>query len=193
MQDDVRENGKIPFFKKESMLKMIVLAGLAGIVLIFCSSMFRKDTAKEDTFAEVSQSETDTVSQYRQDLCDELGNMLASIEGVGKTKIMLTLDGTVRNIYATDNDIQQRETSQKNSSNENADKQSTEKQSCIVIRQNDGSEKALTVGQLMPKIKGVLVVCEGGNDPEICTRVSEAVSAALDVTSSHICVTKMNT
>ena len=109
--------------------------------------------------------------------------MLASIEGVGKTKIMLTIDGTVRNIYATDNDIQQRETS--------SDKQSNEKQSCIVIRQNDGSEKALTIGQLMPKIKGVLVVCEGGDKEEVCIKVVEAVSAALDVTKSHICVSKL--
>ena len=131
----------------------------------------------------MSESETYTVEEYRQGLCDELGNMLASIEGVGRTKIMLTIDGTVRNIYATDNDIQQRETS--------SDKQSNEKQSCIVIRQNDGSEKALTIGQLMPKIKGVLVVCEGGDKEEVCIKVTEAVSAALDVTKSHICVSKL--
>lgn len=169
-------------FKKENILKVTVIAGLAGIVLIFCSDFFG-GREKEDTFAEVSESETYTVEEYRQGLCEELGNMLASIEGVGKTKIMLTIDGTVRNIYATDNDIQQRETS--------SDKQSNEKQSCIVIRQNDGSEKALTIGQLMPKIKGVLVVCEGGDKEEVCIKVVEAVSAALDVTKSHICVSKL--
>ncbi len=169
-------------FKKENILKITVIAGLAGIVLIFCSDFFG-GREKEDTFAEVSESETYTVEEYRQGLCDELGNMLASIEGVGRTKIMLTIDGTVRNIYATDNDIQQRETS--------SDKQSNEKQSCIVIRQNDGSEKALTIGQLMPKIKGVLVVCEGGDKEEVCIKVTEAVSAALDVTKSHICVSKL--
>ena len=169
-------------FKKENILKVTVIAGLAGIVLIFCSDFFG-GREKEDTFAEVSENETYTVEEYRQGLCDELGNMLASIEGVGRTKIMLTIDGTVRNIYATDNDIQQRETS--------SDKQSNEKQSCIVIRQNDGSEKALTIGQLMPKIKGVLVVCEGGDKEEVCIKVTEAVSAALDVTKSHICVSKL--
>ena len=170
-------------FKKENILKVTVIAGLAGIVLIFCSDFV--GGKKTDTFAEVSEAETEDVTEYRQELCDELGNMLASIEGVGKTKIMLTLDGTVRNIYATDNDIQQRETS--------SDKQSNEKQSCIVVREKDGSEKALTVGQLMPKIKGVLVVCEGGDKDEVCGKVIEAVSAALDVAKSHICVSKMST
>ena len=170
-------------FKKENILKVTVIVGLVGIVLIFCSNFIGGE--KKDTFAEASAEETDTVSEYRMELCDELGNMLASIEGVGKTKIMLTLDGTVRNIYATDNDVQQRETS--------GDKQSNERQSCIVVRQNDGSEKALTVGQLMPKIKGVLVVCEGGDKEEVCVKITEAVSAALDVNKSHICVSKMST
>ena len=168
-------------FKKENILKTAEIAGLVGIVLIFCSDFM--GGKKEDTFAEASEAETDMISEYRTELCNELGNMLASIEGVGKTKIMLTIDGTVRNIYATDNDIQQRETS--------SDRQSNEKQSCIVVRQNDGSEKALTIGQLMPKIKGVLVVCEGGDKEEVCIKVTEAVSAALDVTKSHICVSKL--
>ncbi len=169
--------------KKENILKIAVIAGLVGIVLIFFSDFM--GGKKTDTFAEVSEAETEDVTEYRQELCDELGNMLASIEGVGKTKIMLTLDGTVRNIYATDNDVQQRETS--------SDKQSNERQSCIVVRQNDGSEKALTIGQLMPRIKGVLVVCEGGDNEKVCGKVIEAVSAALDVTKSHICVSKMST
>ena len=168
--------------KKENILKIAVIAGLVGIVLIFCSDFMGGQ--KKDTFAEASEEETDMISEYRAELCEELGNMLASIEGVGKTKIMLTLDGTVRNIYATDNDIQQRESS--------GDKQSNERQSCIVVRQNDGSEKALTVGQLMPKIKGVLIVCDGGDKGEVCEKVTEAVSAALDVTKSHICVSKMS-
>ena len=43
----------------------------------------------------------------------------------------------------------------------------------------------------MPKIKGVLVVCEGGDKEEVCIKVVEAVSAALDVTKSHICVSKL--
>ncbi len=176
-------------FRKENLLKVTVFAGLAGILLIFASSLFGGGMQKQQAFEEASLQESSDIEQYRQGLCEEMGNMLASIQGVGKTKLMLTLDGTRQNIYATDNDIRQRETS----TGENADKQNDEKQSCIVIRQKDGSEQALTIGQLLPKIKGVLVVCEGGDDPEVCSRVQQAVSAALDVSRTHICVTKMDT
>lgn len=194
-KSDGRVSPFAEFMKKDGFIKLTVAAGIVGIVLIFISSSV--NLGGNNNVSEVSeqplQLESDiSVSRYKEELCEELGNMLASIEGVGRTKIMLTLDSTVRNIYATDNDYQQKETSAKGNSNENADKQSNEKKTCIVVRQKDGSEKALTVGQTMPSVKGVLVVCDGGDDKDVCGRVISAVSAALNISDSHICVTKMN-
>ncbi|MBQ3928616.1 MAG: hypothetical protein II711_00790 [Clostridia bacterium] len=188
-----KENWLSVLLKKDALLKLIVFVGIAGIALLFLSSTM-SSSSSESSSGEVSAAAAADIdiTQYRNELCEELGNMLASIDGVGRTKIMLTLDGTVRNIYATDNDYQQKETSAKGTANENADKQSNEKKTCIVMRQKDGSEKALTVGQLMPAIKGVLVVCDGGDDREVCARVVSAVSAALNISDAHICVTKMN-
>ena len=117
--------------------------------------------------------------------------MLASMEGVGRTKIMVTLSGTVKNVYATNTDINDRETSRRTEADENADKQNTEKKNCILIKQKDGSEKALTVGQLLPEVKGVLVICDGGDSGEVKQKIKEAVSAALNIPQSHICVNKL--
>ena len=181
------------FTQKDGLLKLIVLIGIVGIALIFISSTADFGSGKTEEAADTEKIiEESSALQYREQLSEELGNMLASIDGVGRTKVMLTLDSTVRNIYATDNDYQQKETSTKGSSNENADKQSNEKKTCIVIRQKDGSEKALTVGLMMPSVKGVLVVGDGGDDENVRGRVMSAVSAALNISDSHICVTKMN-
>lgn len=189
--DDEEEKGLISrFLKNDKVLKIIVFIGLAGIALIFVSSMFTpNDNAVPEE--DITQS-SDTLSQYRQDLCDELGNMIASIDGAGKTKIMLTMEQTTQNVYASDKDVQQKETSQKNDKSENADKQSTEKESYVIVRQSDGSEKALTVSQIMPTVKGVLVICEGGENALVRQRITEAVSAILDISSAHICVTKLS-
>lgn len=179
--------------QKDGFLKLIVFVGIVGIALIFISSVVDFGGGKTGEPVDTAEMiEESSALQYREQLSEELGNMLASIDGVGRTKVMLTLDSTVRNIYATDNDYQQKETSTKGSSNENADKQSNEKKTCIVIRQKDGSEKALTVGQMMPSVKGVLVVCDGGDDENVRNRVISAVGAALNISDSHICVTKMN-
>ncbi|MDD6489109.1 MAG: hypothetical protein PUG48_04770 [Clostridia bacterium] len=179
------------FLKNEKVLKIIVFIGLAGIALIFCTSLF-KPSQQTKTTDEPDIQTSDFVEQYRKNLCEELGNMIASIKGAGKTKIMLTMEQSVQNVYATDNDVQQKESSQKNSDSENADTQKNEKKTCIIVRQSDGSEKAITISQIMPKVKGVLVVCDGGEDPLVRQRITEAVSAILNISSAHICVTKLN-
>ena len=179
----------------ERALGIIVILGLIGIFLIFISSYISPSKGKEANTEENGENNIPTsieLESYRNNISEELGNMLASMDGVGKTKVMVTLEGTVRNVYATDVDVNGRETSRKNGENEDADKQNTEKKSCIVIRQNDGSEKALTIGQLMPQIKGVLVVCEGGDDETTKAKIIAAVSAALDISETHICVSKLS-
>lgn len=118
--------------------------------------------------------------------------MIASIEGAGRTKVMITIDGTTRKLYATDNDIQQKENLRKNSTAENNDRQNIEKRSCIVIRSGNGTEQALVIGELMPNIKGVLIVCDGGGNEDVCERIKKAVSAALNIPSSHISIVKMS-
>lgn len=182
--------GLAAFFQGQRSVSFIVLLGIAGIALIFISSSFHPSSSGGGAVQEEA-SDNETFSDYRSSLSEELGNMLASMSGVGRTKVMVTLDGTVRNVYATDVDVNDRQTSRKNGTDENADNQNTERRSCIVIRQKDGSEKALTVGKLLPEIKGVLVICEGGDDPQVCSEVIRAVSAALDIRETHICVSKL--
>ena len=177
---------------RENMLRLIVFAGIAGILLIFCSSFFGNKTEKAaltDTAAAVSESES--AWQYKMQLTEELGNMLAGMDGVGRTRVMVTIDSTARNIYATEEDYLKKENSRSADGDESTAAESSEKKNLIVVRQSDGSEQALIIGRLVPAVKGVLVVCDGGGDEEICARVTRAVSSALNITSSHICVVKM--
>ena len=41
-----------------------------------------------------------------------------------------------------------------------------------------------------PKVRGVVVVCEGGDDPMVKSRVLEAVTKALSISSDKVCITK---
>ncbi len=192
-EKEEKKKGIFPdLLNNEKALSFIVILGLVGIALIFISSYIRPPSDDSEETVEESNVSFSELATYRDEISEELGNMLASMDGVGRTKVMVTIDGTSRNIYATDVDVNDRETSRKSGTDENADKQNTEKKSCIVIKQKDGSEKALTVGQLMPEIKGVLVICDGGDDESVCKNITKAVSAALNISESHICVTKLH-
>lgn len=174
--------------KRETLLRLVIAAGVIGIGLIFVSSLLSgKDRSASETAAGAATDDTMQTEEYRRMLSEELGNMVASIEGAGRTKLMLTLDGTVKNIYASDSDIRREGAAQ--SSGAVVD---NEKRSCIVVRTGSGSEQALTVGQTMPAVRGVLIVCEGGGNKEVAERIRSAAAAALNISASRVCVLKMS-
>ncbi len=41
-----------------------------------------------------------------------------------------------------------------------------------------------------PKVRGVVIVCEGGNDPIVASHVLEAVTKSLNINSDKVCITK---
>ena len=41
-----------------------------------------------------------------------------------------------------------------------------------------------------PRVRGVVIVCEGGDDPIVASRVLEAVTKALSLNSDKVCITK---
>jgi stage III sporulation protein AG len=41
-----------------------------------------------------------------------------------------------------------------------------------------------------PKVRGVVVVCDGGDDPVVVSRVMDAVTKALNIRSDKVCITK---
>ena len=182
-EQEKQEEGTWGWFRrKENFLKLIVAVGLAGMVLIFVSSWLKPQEDSGSVDSTVSESDGwENLEEYRANLTCELGNMIASIEGAGRTKLMLTIDGTVRSLYACDSDVQTNERS-------GGEQQNNEKKSYLVVRRKDGSEQAVTIGQLMPNVRGVLVVCEGGNDEAVASSIKEAVAAAVHLSPTHICV-----
>lgn len=47
------------------------------------------------------------------------------------------------------------------------------------------------VKEIEPTVRGVLIVCSGGNNPEIRETVLESVTKALNITTDKVCVTKL--
>lgn len=46
--------------------------------------------------------------------------------------------------------------------------------------------------EIQPVIRGVLVVCQGGDDPVVVSRITEAVTKSLDISYAKVCVAKLS-
>ena len=151
---------------------LIVLLGFIGIFLIFISEIV------PEREKEIVKTPSDFPSGFELELEKRLEEAVSQISGAGKTDITITLDSSKEYFYA------------KNSS-ENIDDSETEKESELVILEGAEGEEPIVLKTDEAKIRGVLVVCEGGNDPLVCEKILEAICALLDIPSNKVSVAKM--
>ena len=151
---------------------LIVSLGFIGIFLIFISEIIPE---KEK---EIIKTPSDLPSGFELELEKRLEEAVSQISGAGKTDITITLDSSKEYFYA------------KNSS-ENIGDSETEKESELVILESAEGEEPIVLKTDEAKIRGVLVVCEGGNDPLVCEKILEAICALLDIPSNKVSVAKM--
>ncbi len=53
-------------------------------------------------------------------------------------------------------------------------------------------ESTTKTKEIQPLIRGVLVVCEGGDEPVVVERITDAVCKALNISTAKVCVTKLS-
>ena len=159
--------------------RWILLAGVLGILLIFLSGFFSgggKEEAAENTGDEAAQ----TSAAYAAGLEESLAALISSMEGAGDAQVLVTLDRSSEQIYATE----ERSSNRVQSEAEDGENETT----YFSVRGSDGSEQALPLLELQPVVRGVVVVCPGGGDPAVRERITQAVTTALDVSSARVCV-----
>ena len=157
---------------------VIIAVAVLGIILIVFSSVFQASDKAEETTDTVSTPTFDE-GAYTLRLEAKLEDMISSVYGAGKTKVIVTLDCDYETVYARDGSYSQDSDS------------SNEKNEYIIIGSEE-KEGGLLLKTVTPRVRGVAVVCEGGNLPQVENAVSELLSAVLDVGTNHISVSKIN-
>lgn len=121
-------------------------------------------------------SDPETVQQILpQELQDTLSEILSSLEGAGKVKVLLTQAQGERVIYQTD--MQEREDSLAEDT---------------VILSGSGKEQKGLIRQIIPpKYQGAVVLCQGAHNASVKLAIVEAVSNATGLSTDRITVLKM--
>lgn len=166
--------------------QIIVVIGLIGLILISASSLFKKPAKKQNLPAQ-----NQTMENRKEKLEQNLENIISSIEGAGKSKVLITFENSAETVYAAE-ERKNKEASEDKSEDKITRKKETDdcEKKYITIKDSEGTEHALAVKEIEPKVKGVIVICPGGDNPVVKKRIIEAVTTALNIISKHVCVTK---
>ncbi|MGN1408994.1 MAG: hypothetical protein ACI4XJ_02335 [Eubacteriales bacterium] len=108
----------------------------------------------------------DDVSFYTEYLEDKIEEICRSIGGIDEVQVLLTLDCSSEYVYG-------------------------ESASDYIILKNDSGEDAVLLREIYPKVRGIAVVCTGGDLPRIRETITELLSAAMGISVSKIKVAGM--
>lgn len=173
--------------KGDKKIIILVVLGLIGIVLIGLTSIIPPKT--KTTQANVKQQPT---QDYKNKLEQEVLDLVTSIDGVGKAKVMITLKNGVEYVYVKEEKQNTDTTNGAVGTEQTVQQRDNYEQKIIIVEDENGRKTALLKTTLEPTVKGVVVVCEGGDNIAIQQAVTDAVKTALGVGANSVCVSKLN-
>lgn len=154
-----------------------------GILLMILSVPRGKErqVEKKEEPEKISQS-TDYIEKMER----QLEGILEEADGVGKATVMITAKGTGEKVIEKDKD----QTKEHSSSMNGEEREVTKSQEETVISQQEDEELPYVKQELNPKIEGVLIIADGGDDPQVISYITEAVQALFGVEPHKIKVMK---
>lgn len=128
---------------------------------------------------ETEKQQPSKQTEANADLAVRLEEILGTIRGVGRVRVLLTERSGESVLYQTDTDAAY------------GAENSSERTDTVVITSEDRAESGL-IRQINPPVYlGAVVVCQGGDDPTVRLAVVEAVSDATGLGADRISVLKM--
>ena len=109
--------------------------------------------------------------------------MLSKTEGTGRVEVMITLQSSDEKIYATDE-----KTNYKSSDSVT---ERTYDEQYVLSDNNSDDGGGIVLKTNAPEIKGVIVVCDGGDNSAVANQITNAVCASLGIQSNCVSVLKM--
>ncbi|MBQ3498762.1 MAG: hypothetical protein IJA87_06515 [Clostridia bacterium] len=163
--------------RNDKRLLLIIVFGFLGLILIVFSIPNENEDDIEKT--ELNENYVFNEKEYTDDLENKLSEMISLINGAGRTRVIVTLECDYETIYAKDGSLSK-------------DDNSTDEDSEYIIIDSEKNQGGLLLKTVTPKVRGVAVVCEGGDNQYVKNSVTEMLSAVLDVGANRISVSKIS-
>lgn len=159
------------YFKDDKKVKVFIIIGIIAVLLIVLSeSIPEKQDIKNDKDANLMNSYMSSVESNTQEL-------ISSINGVGRCKVMITFKNSPENVYA------------ENIDEDNSESSNSLKNEYVLYDGQEG-ESPVLVKQYYPEIMGVAIVCDGAEVTVVRESVINAVSSLFNIPVTKISVSK---
>lgn len=143
-------------------IRIIIVLLILAIVFIFAGNNIGKDSETDKSVHNIVRED------YEREVEERISGIVSEIGGISEVSVMVTLESTVNYSYA-----------------ENA---SDGKSEYVTVRDKDGNESGVILSENMPNIRGVAVVCKGGEVPGKKLEIIKLVSSLLALPENRVYV-----
>lgn len=161
-------------FENKKNIYNIVIALVAGVVLIIMGNAFTDTTNTEET-----EESDEYLIEYEKHIEEKVAALLEKADGVGQVEVSVTLKSGREKVVQNDVSYQ---------TDEKELRQTKEQRSVY-----NSDDTPFVIVEREPEIEGVAIVCQGGDDIYVKQKIISAVSALLGVEVHKIEVLKMKT
>ena len=165
--------------------RILMVLGILGLLLIMLSEL--PTGGKEESFDSFS-SQSEENEAYVQNMEEKLGKLVENVSGAGKCHVMITLEQGTQYVYASESKKVVDETESHDGETSSKIQQKDNSESTIVLLEENGVSRPLVETSKEPQVKGVVVVCDGGNSSVVQQRITEVLTTVLGIGSNQVCV-----
>ena len=152
-------------WKKYKFVLMVVLVGI--ILMLLPVSSQTKET--EENKSQIPQESFDLAAMEQR-----MEEVLGKIDGVGKLRLMLTLQSGTRLTLAEDTQRDQDRTQRET----------------VTLNRGSGNQEIVITNRFYPVYQGAVVVCQGADSSAVRLAITETVQALTGLPSDRIRVAK---
>jgi len=159
---------------------------IIGIILLIMANIFLKNNKKTDLNSQLDYSMREALNtdlDYGSLLESKLEEILMELKGVGKVKVMITLEDTIEKIPAF-NTIKNNETTSEIDSQGGTREIVREDMNIQIVTSNEGG--LMVLKEIKPTVRGVIVIAEGAENLEIKEMLYEAVKTVLGISGNRV-------
>ena len=160
--------GKVRWSELWKKYKFVLLVVLVGIILMLLPvSSQTKET--EENKSQIPQESFDLAAMEQR-----MEEVLGKIDGVGKLRLMLTLQSGTRLTLAEDTQRDQDRTQRE----------------IVTLNRGSGNQEIVITKRFYPVYQGAVVVCQGADSSAVRLAITETVQALTGLPSDRIRVAK---
>lgn len=165
--------GAVMHLKKRGRLRLVVVGFVIGIAMLIIGSVaFSEDEKKQEVNDVQTTDRRRIFAEYKEDLRLEVEGICRSVSGVKNASAVVYFDGLGESIYA-----------------QNTQAGNTDKSEYVIIGSGSGSH-ALYIGESLPPLAGIGVVCDTGGNAAARNEVAALLSATYGLPLTRVYVSE---